>query len=120
VDDWLSAARIRRTLAGIDEFVRSAPAWEMPGDIIGTRLSEAARKRCPVCTGHLVHRGPRIYFGVVSPGGAIVDLQGAPRSRQARLIGIGLRVSFVQALEGMTEEDTAFEERIAALRRLST
>jgi len=51
-------------------------------------------------------------------GGPIVDLNGAPRSRQARLIGIGLRVSYVEALRGLTEDDVAFFDRINELHKL--
>ncbi|HWM52356.1 MAG TPA: hypothetical protein VNP71_04250 [Thermoplasmata archaeon] len=119
--DGLSPENIARTLAAIDEFVRSASTldWEMPSDLLGSRLDGGgARKRCPRCRGHLVLREPRIYDGALHAGGPIVDLNGAPRSRQARLIGIGLRVSYVEALRGLTEDDVAFFDRISELHRL--
>jgi len=47
-----------------------------------------------------------------------VDLNGSARSRQARLIGIGLRVSFVEALRNLTEEDVIYFDRIDLLHRL--
>jgi len=120
LSDGLSPENIARALAAIDEFVRSISTrvWEMPSDLLGSRLDGGARKRCPRCRGHLVLREPRIYSGVVTPGGPIVDLNGAPRSRQARLIGIGLRVSYVENLRGVTEEDVAFFDRVDYLHRL--
>ena len=118
--DGLSPENIVRTLAAIDEFVRSAATldWEMPSELLGSRLDVGARKRCPRCRGHLVLRDPRIYDGALHAGGPIVDLNGAPRSRQARLIGIGLRVSYIEALRGLTEDDVAFFDRINDLHRL--
>ena len=118
--EGLSPVDIARTLAAIDEFVRSTATldWEMPSDLLGSRLDGGARKRCPRCRGHLILREPRIYDGMLHAGGPIVDLNGAPRTRQARLIGIGLRVSYVEALRGLTEEDVAFFDRIDDLHRL--
>lgn len=118
--DGLSPENIARTLAAIDEFVRSAATldWEMPSELLGSRLDGGARKRCPRCRGHLILKEPRIYDGSLHAGGPIVDLNGAPRSRQARLIGIGLRVSYVEALRGLTEDDVAFFDRITELHRL--
>jgi len=118
--DGLSPENIARTLAAIDEFVRSAATvdWEMPSDLLGFRLDGGARKRCPRCRGHLILREPRIFDGMLHAGGPIVDLNGAPRSRQARLIGIGLRVSYVEALRGLTEDDVVFFDRIDELHRL--
>ena len=52
------------------------------------------------------------------PGGPIVDLNGSSRSRQARLIGIGLRVSFVEALRNLTEEDVEYFDRIDLFYRM--
>lgn len=118
--EGLSPENIARTLAAIDEFVRSTATsdWKMPSDLLGSRLDGGARKRCPRCRGHLILREPRIYDGMLHAGGPIVDLNGAPRSRQARLIGIGLRVSYVEALKGVTEEDVVFFDRINYLHRL--
>ena len=118
--DGLSPENIARTLAAIDEFIRSVATvdWEMPSDLLGSRLDGGARKRCPRCRGHLILREPRIYDGMLHAGGPIIDLNGAPRSRQARLIGIGLRVSYVEALRDLTEDDVVFFDRINELHQL--
>jgi len=47
-----------------------------------------------------------------------VDLNGSARSKQARLIGIGLEISYVDALRNLTEEDVAYFDRIDFLHRL--
>src|SRR2546422_11104904 len=90
----------------------------MPSDLLGSRLDGGARKRCPRCRGHLIIREPRIYDGMLHAGGPVVDLNGAPRSRQARLIGIGLRASYVEAPRGLTQDDGAFFDRINELPKL--
>jgi len=120
LSEGLSPKEIAKSLAAIDEFVRStsAPEWQMPSDLLGSRLDGGTRKRCPMCRGHIILREPRIYRRLLIPGGPIVDLNGSPRSRQARLIGIGLRVSYVQALRDLTEEDVVFFDRIDILHRL--
>ncbi len=120
MSDGLSPEEIARTLDAIDEFVRqtSAPDWSMPSDLLGSRLNGGTRKRCPMCRAALILREPRIYRRLLIPGGPIVDLNGSARSRQARLIGIGLRVSYVEALRDLTEEDVIYFDRIDLLHRL--
>jgi len=71
-----------------------------------------------MCRSSLILREPRIYRRLLIPGGPIVDLNGSARSRQARLIGIGLRVSYVEALRNLTEEDVVYFDRIDILHRL--
>ncbi|HYS99360.1 MAG TPA: hypothetical protein VEO20_01720 [Thermoplasmata archaeon] len=120
MSDGLSPEKIAQTLAAIDEFIHSGNiGWEMPSELLGSRLNGGTGKRCPKCRGHLMMRMPRIYTGLLRPGGPIVDLQGARRSKQARLIGIGLRVSYVDAIQGMTEEEMTFQARIESLHRLA-
>lgn len=116
----LSPEEIAETLAEIDEFVRSSAGktWTMPTDLLGSRLNGGSRKRCPMCRAHLVLREPRIYRRLLIPGGPIVDLNGSARSRQARLIGIGLEISYVDALRNLTEEDVVYFDRIELLHRL--
>ncbi len=120
MSDGLSPARIAETLAAIDDFVRSSATsdWTMPSDLLGSRVNGGTRKRCPMCRSTLILREPRIYRRLLIPGGPIVDLNGSARSRQARLIGIGLRVSFVEALRNLTEEDVIYFDRIDLLHRL--
>jgi hypothetical protein len=120
LSDGLSPEKIAETLAEIDEFVRSsaAPTWTMPSDLLGSRLNSGTRKRCPMCRANLVLREPRIYRRLLIPGGPIVDLNGSARSRQARLIGIGLRVSYVDALRNLTEEDVEYFDRIDLFYRM--
>jgi hypothetical protein len=116
----LSPEQIAETLAEIDEFVRSSAGktWTMPTDLLGSRLNGGSRKRCPMCRAHLILREPRIYPRLLIPGGPIVDLNGSARSRQARLIGIGLELSYVDALRTLTEEDVVYFDRIELLHRL--
>ena len=120
MSDGLSPEQIAETLAEIDEFVRSSAGktWTMPTDLLGSRLNGGSRKRCPMCRAHLILREPRIYRRLLIPGGPIVDLNGSARSRQARLIGIGLEVSYVDALRDLTEEDVVYFDRIELLHRL--
>ena len=120
MSDGLSPEKIAETLAEIDEFVRSSAGrtWTMPTDLLGSRLNGGSRKRCPMCRAHLILREPRIYRRLLIPGGPIVDLNGSARSRQARLIGIGLEVSYVDALRNLTEEDVVYFDRIDLLHRL--
>ncbi len=119
LSDGLSPEKIADTLNAIDDFVRSSSAleWTRPSDLLGSRVNGGAGKRCPMCRAHLVLREPRIYRRLMIPGGPIMDLNGSSRSRQARLIGIGLRVSYVEALRGLTEEDVAYFDRINELYR---
>src|SRR5207244_5581644 len=120
LSDGLSPEKIAETLAEIDDFVRSSAAktWMVPTDLLGSRLNGGSRKRCPMCRAHLILREPRIYRRLLLPGGPIVDLNGSSRSRQARLIGIGLRVSFVEALRNLTEEDVEYFDRIDLFYRM--
>jgi len=120
LSDGLSPEKIAETLAEIDDFVRSSPAktWMVPTDLLGSRLNGGSRKRCPMCRAHLILREPRIYRRLLIPGGPIVDLNGSARSKQARLIGIGLEISYVDALRNLTEEDVAYFDRIDFLHRL--
>jgi len=120
LSDGLSPEKIADSLAAIDEFVRSSSAleWTMPSDLLGSRVNGGAGKRCPMCRAHLILREPRIYRRLMIPGGPIVDLNGSSRSRQARLIGIGLRVSFVEALRNLTEEDVEYFDRIDLFYRM--
>ena len=120
MSDGLSPEQIAETLAEIDEFVRSSAGktWTMLTDLLGSRLNGGSRKRCPMCRAHLILREPRIYRRLLIPGGPIVDLNGSARSRQARLIGIGLEISYVDALRNLTEEDVVYFDRIELLHRL--
>ena len=120
MSDGLSPEKIAETLAQIDDFVRSSATanWTMPIDLLGSRLNGGSRKRCPMCRAHLILREPRIYRRLLIPGGPIVDLNGSARSRQARLIGIGLQISYVDALRNLTEEDVVYFDRIDLLHRL--
>ena len=120
MSDGLSPEKIAETLDAIDAFVRSSatPDWTMPTDLLGSRVNGGSRKRCPMCRSHLVLREPRIYQRLLIPGGPIVDLNGSGRSRQARLIGIGLRVSYVEALRNLTEEDVEYFDRINLFYRM--
>jgi len=120
LSDGLSPEQIAETLAEIDEFVRSSAGktWTMPADLLGSRLNDGSRKRCPMCRAHLILREPRIYRRTLVPGGPIVDLNGSARSRQARLIGMGLQISYVNALRNLTEEDVEYFDRIGLLHRL--
>ena len=120
MSDGLSPEKIAETLAEIDDFVRSSATanWTMPTDLLGSRLNGGSRKRCPMCRAHLILREPRIYRRLLIPGGPIVDLNGSARSRQARLIGIGLQISYVDALRNLTEEDVVYFDRIGLLHRL--
>jgi hypothetical protein len=121
LSDGLSPEKIAETLAEIDDFVRSSatPNWTMPTDLLGSRLNGGSRKRCPMCHAHLILREPRIYRRLLIPGGPIVDLHGSARSRQARLIGVGLQISYVDAaLREFTEEDVAYFDRIELLHQL--
>src|SRR5207245_9650743 len=99
MSDGLSPEQIAETLAEIDEFVRSSAGktWTMPTDLLGSRLNGGSRKRCPMCRAHLILREPRIYRRLLIPGGPIVDLTGSARARQARPIGIRLKMSYVEA-----------------------
>jgi len=120
LSDGLSPAKIAETLAAIDDFVRSSAIadWTMPSDLLGSRVNSGTRKRCPMCRSSLILREPRIYRRLLIPGGPIVDLNGSARSRQARLIGIGLRVSYFEALRNLTEEDVVYFGRIDLFHRL--
>ena len=120
MSDGLSPEKIAETLAAIDDFVRSSAMsdWTMPSDLLGSRLNGGTRKRCPMCRAHLILREPRIYRRLLIPGGPIVDLNGSARSRQARLIGIGLEVSYVDALRDLTEEDVEYFDRINLFYRM--
>jgi len=120
LSDGLSPEKIAETLAEIDAFVRSSgtASWTMPTDLLGLRLNGGSRKRCPMCRAHLILREPRIYRRLLIPGGPLVDLNGSSRSRQARLIGIGLQISYVDALRNLTEEDLVYFDRIDLLHRL--
>src|SRR3989442_5523546 len=105
MSDGLSPEQIAETLAEIDEFVRSSAGktWTMPTDLLGSRLNGGSRKRCPMCRAHLILPEPRIYRRLLIPRGPIVDLHRSARSRQARLIRIGLEISYVHALPDFTE-----------------
>lgn len=120
MSEGLSPEKIAETLAAIDDFVRSSATsdWKMPSDLLGSRLNGGPRKRCPMCRAHLILREPRIYRRLLIPGGPIVDLNGSARSRQARLIGIGLQVSYVDALRELTEEDVEYFDRINLFYRM--
>src|SRR2546426_3221715 len=110
MSDGLSPEQIAETLAEIDEFVRSSAGktWTMPTDLLGSRLNGGSRKRCPMCRAHLILREPRIYPRLLIPGGPIVDLNGAPRSRQARLIRIRIEISYFDAPPNLTEEERVY------------
>src|SRR3989449_4323723 len=105
MSDGLSPEQIAETLAEIDEFVRSSAAktWTVPTDLLGSRLNGGGRKRCPMCRAHLVLPEPRLYRRLLVPRRPLVGPDGAPRFRQARLIGLGIEISYCGALPGLPE-----------------